>query len=135
MKFFPLLLMPFFCSAALRRRSEPGQTGRDVRLYGADELHAKDGRPSSRLEKEMKDLQKAVGSPEAGLRKQVVDLSIASENRDEKIKAILGRLDELESQLRAYWEDMKDELRELKKAAAREEAASRRRRRAASDRP
>ncbi len=75
----------------------------------------------ARLEKEMKDLQKTVGSPEAGLRKQVVDLSVADENRDEKIKAILGRLDELESQLRAYWEDTKGQLKELKKA--REETA------------
>ena len=48
----------------------------------------------------MKDLQKAIGTPESGLRKQVVDLSVAGENRDEKIKTIFGRLDELESQLR-----------------------------------
>ena len=41
------------------------------------------------------------------MRKQVVDLSVANENRDEKIKTILGRLDELESQLHAYWEDTK----------------------------
>ena len=49
-------------------------------------------------------------------------MSVASENRDEKIKVILGRLDELDSQLRAYWEDMKVQLRELKKT--REETAN-----------
>jgi tol-pal system protein YbgF len=38
------------------------------------------------------------------------------ESKDEKIKTILGKLEELESQLRTYWGETKGELRELKGA-------------------
>ncbi len=69
----------------------------------------------SRMEKDMKDLQKTVGTPDVGLRKQVVDMSLSDQSRDDKIKAILGRLDELESQLRTYWEETKSEIREVRK--------------------
>jgi tol-pal system protein YbgF len=69
----------------------------------------------SRIEKDMKDLQKSFGSADAGLRKQVADLSVSAESRDDKIRQIYGRLDELESQLRTYWEEVKRELKELKK--------------------
>ena len=76
----------------------------------------------SRSKAEIKDLQKAVGTPDAGLKKQVVDLSLTDQAEDEKIKTMLGRLDELESQLRTYWKEMRGELKELKKA--REAAAA-----------
>jgi len=69
----------------------------------------------SRIEKDIKDLQKMVGTPEMGLRKQVVDMSLSDQSRDDKIKAILGRLDELESQLRTYWEETKTEMKDLRK--------------------
>ncbi len=69
----------------------------------------------SRLEKDMRDLQKNLGSTDAGLRKQVADLSISAEARDDKIRQIYGRLDELESQLRTYWEEVKRELKDLRK--------------------
>ena len=115
MRVFPLLLIALFvfgCASS----GEVSQVKQDVTTVYTEQasyMEKTDAR-LSRLEKEIKDLQKAVGSPETGMRKQVVDLSIASENRDEKIKTILGRLDELDSQLRAYWEDMKIQLRELK---------------------
>ena len=70
----------------------------------------------SRLEKEIKELQEAIGTPDSGLRKQVVDMGLTDEARDEKIKTILGRLDELESQLRTYWDEVRGELKELKAA-------------------
>lgn len=72
----------------------------------------------ARMEKDIKDLQKMVGTPEAGLRKQVVDMSLSDQSRDDKIKAILGRLDELESQLRTYWEETKTEMKDLQKQMA-----------------
>src|SRR5208282_2053749 len=68
----------------------------------------------SRVESQIKDLQKAVGTPDAGLKKQVVDLSLTNQAEDEKIKTMLGRIDELESQLRTYWEEVRGELKELK---------------------
>ncbi|HUJ69598.1 MAG TPA: tol-pal system protein YbgF [Syntrophorhabdales bacterium] len=69
----------------------------------------------SKIEKDIKDLQKMVGTPEAGLRKQVVDMSLSDQSRDDKVKAILGRLDELEAQLRTYWEETKTEMKDLRK--------------------
>jgi tol-pal system protein YbgF len=69
----------------------------------------------SRIERELKNIQKNIGSPDAGLRKQVVDLSLSGEARDEKIRGIYGRLDELESQLRTYWEEVRREIKALKK--------------------
>jgi tol-pal system protein YbgF len=67
------------------------------------------------MEKDVKELQKSLGTPDQGLRKQVIDLSVANESREEKMKSVLGRLDELESQLRTYWEEVKAELRDLKR--------------------
>jgi tol-pal system protein YbgF len=68
------------------------------------------------LEKDMKTVEQAIGTPDSGLRKQVVDMSLTDEARDAKIKEILGRLDELESQLRTYWSEVRGELKDLKAA-------------------
>ena len=68
----------------------------------------------SKLEKDVSTLSQSVKSVEDLTRKQFLDLSMASESNDEKIKTILGRLDELDSQLRAYWGETKGELKELK---------------------
>jgi tol-pal system protein YbgF len=122
MRIFPLLLVALFlfgCASS----GEVSQVKQDVTSVYSEQtsyMQKTDAR-LSRLEKQMQDIQKAVGSPESGLRKEVLDLSIASENRDEKIKAILGKLDELDSQLRSYWEDTKGQFRALKKTV-REEA-------------
>jgi len=107
MKVFPLLLIALFlfgCASS----GEVSQVKQDVSSVYTEQTNFMQ-KTDARLSR----LEKAVGSPEAGLRKQVVDLSVASENRDEKVKVILGRLDELDSQLHAYWEDMKVQLREL----------------------
>jgi tol-pal system protein YbgF len=69
----------------------------------------------SRIEREIKNVQKMVGTPDAGLRKQVVDMSLSEQSRDDKIKAILGRLDELETQLRTYWEETRNEIKDVRK--------------------
>ena len=111
MRFFPLLLIALFlfgCASS----GEVSQVKQDVTSVYTEQtsyMQKTDAR-LARLEKDMKDL--------GGLRKQTADLSLASENRDEKIKTILGRLDELDSQLRAYWEDTKAQLRDLKKTEA-----------------
>lgn len=52
---------------------------------------------------------------DAGMRKQLVNLYTATESKDEKIKSILGKLDELDYQLRTYWSETKSELAALKK--------------------
>ncbi len=116
MRVFPLLLIALFlfgCASS----GEVSQVKQDMNSVYTEQTNF-----MQKADARLSHLEKAIGSPEAGLRKQVVDLSVASENRDEKIKVILGRLDELDSQLRAYWEDMKVQLRELKKA--REETAN-----------
>jgi tol-pal system protein YbgF len=123
MRIFPLLLVALFlfgCASS----EEVSQVKQDVTSVYSEQTSSmqKTDARLSRLEKQVQDMQKSVGSPESGLRKEVVDLSVASENRDEKIKAILGRLDKLDSQLRAYWEDMKMPIRELKKTVKAEAA-------------
>ena len=70
----------------------------------------------SRLEKEMAALSQAMKSVEDLSRKQFLDLSMSLESKDDKIKSILGKIEELESQLRTYWGETKGELRELKGA-------------------
>ena len=109
MRILPLLLIALFlfgCASS----GEVSQVRHDV-----TSVYTEQATFQEKTDARLANLEKAVGSSEAGIRKQVVELSVASESRDEKIKAILGRLDELESQLRAYWEDTKAQLRELKK--------------------
>ena len=120
MRRFPLLLMSFFVLFSLFRCASSGdvsQVRQDVTTVYTEQttyMEKTDAR-MAKLEKEMKGLEKIVGTPEEGLRKQVVDLSVAGEARDEKIKGILGKIDELESQLRTYWEEVRNELKELKR--------------------
>ncbi len=111
MRFAPLLLIALFAFGCASS-GEVSQVKEDVTSVYTEQtsyMQKTDNRLSS-LEKD-----------EAGMRKQVADMSVASESRDEKIKTILGRLDELDSQLHAYWEDMKVQLRELK---SKEQAAN-----------
>ncbi len=51
------------------------------------------------------------------LSKQVVDAYSAMENRDEKIKDLMGKIDELEHQLGTYWAETKNmiDVAQLKK--------------------
>jgi tol-pal system protein YbgF len=50
------------------------------------------------------------------IRKQLVNLSTAVDDKNEKIKIIFGKLDELEYQLRMYFNELKNELNSLKKS-------------------
>jgi len=50
------------------------------------------------------------------IRKQLVNLSTAIDDKNEKIKIIFGKLDELEYQLRMYFNELKNELNSLKKS-------------------
>jgi len=52
------------------------------------------------------------------LRKQLVNLSTAVDDQNEKIKTIFGKLDELEYQMRTYFNELKNELNSLKKPGA-----------------
>jgi tol-pal system protein YbgF len=114
-RYFPLLLAAlaaFGCASS----QDVSQVRHDVTTVYSEQTNYRERTDTrlSRIEGQMKDLQKALGTPEAGLRKQIVDMSMTDEARDEKIKAILGRLDELESQLRTYWNEVRGELKDLK---------------------
>ena len=50
------------------------------------------------------------------IRKQLVNLSSAVDDKNEKIKIIFGKLDELEYQLKMYFNELKNELNSLKKS-------------------
>ncbi len=49
------------------------------------------------------------------IRKQLVSVYGATETRDDKIKAILGKLDDLDYQLKTYWSETKSEIAALKR--------------------
>jgi tol-pal system protein YbgF len=55
------------------------------------------------------------------LSKQIVNLSTSMESKEDKIKNILGKLDELEHQLQVYWNETKADINTLKKLGARTE--------------
>jgi tol-pal system protein YbgF len=127
MRFFPLLvLLIALLAAGCASTGEISQVRQDVTSVYSEQTSyiQKTDAQLARLEKNMKELQNTIGTPESGIRKQVVDLSVAGDNRDEKIRTILGRLDELESQMRAYWEEVKGELREMRKSQGGTPAAS-----------
>jgi tol-pal system protein YbgF len=116
MRFLPLLFIPLILLGCVSPQ-EVSQVREDVTsVYSEQTTYMKktDQRLAN-LEKTVDELQRAVGTPEQGLRKEVVDLSLAGENRDEKIKTLLGKIDELESQLRTYWEEVKAELRDMRR--------------------
>lgn len=99
---FALFATLFGCAST----QEVGQIRGDVTsVYGEFSSHKE--KTDSRVMK----LEKANDD----LRKQLADLSASLENRDDAIKKIMGRLDELESQLRAYWDETKGQLRNLKR--------------------
>jgi tol-pal system protein YbgF len=51
-----------------------------------------------------------------GIRKQLVNISTALDDKNEKIKIIFGKLDELEYQLKMYFNELKNELNSIKKS-------------------
>lgn len=77
----------------------------------------------SKLENETSTLSQSVRSLEELTHKQFLDLSISLESKDEKMKTILGKLDELDSQVGTYWGETKGELKELKGAKTAESTA------------
>ncbi len=111
----PLYLL---CLALLGCAStaEVGDVRRDVTTVYRDFRASKDSTDArlSKLEKDMSSLNQSMRSLEELTRKQFVDLSMSAESNDEKIKTILGKLDELDSQLKAYWGETKGELKELR---------------------
>lgn len=50
------------------------------------------------------------------LGKQIVNMSASADNREDKTKTMLGKLDELEHQLQTYWNETKNEISALKKS-------------------
>ncbi len=114
-KYLPLCLLLlglFGCASS----SELSDVRKDVNTVYREFRSYKDSTDArmAKLEKDMSTLAQSMRSVEELTRKQYVDLSMSAEGNDEKIKSILGKLDELDSQLRAYWGETKGELRELK---------------------
>ena len=56
----------------------------------------------------------AITKEQENLRRQFIGFSSTSENREDKLRSILGRIDELDHQLQTYWKDTKAELTILK---------------------
>ena len=118
-KCLPLFLF-FLTVLGCASSSEVGDVRRDVTTVYQEFRSYKDSTDGrlSRLEKDVSALSQSVRSVEELTRKQFLDLSMSSESNEDKIKTILGRLDELDSQLRTYWGETKGELQELKGARA-----------------
>ena len=114
-KYLPLCLL-FLLLLGCASSSEVADVRRDVTTVYREFHSFKDSTDArlSKLESDMSALTQSVRSVEELTRKQYLDLSMSMEGNDEKIKTILGKLDELDSQLRTYWGETKGELRELK---------------------
>jgi tol-pal system protein YbgF len=56
----------------------------------------------------------AITKEQEGIRRQFINLSSLSESGDDKVRGILGKIDELDHQLQTYWRDTKAELTILK---------------------
>ncbi len=50
-----------------------------------------------------------------GLRRQLLAIHSSTDDREDKLKGILGKVDELEHQLQTYWSETKTEISALKK--------------------
>ena len=111
---FLIILSAFGCASS----GDVSQVRQDVSTVYSEQTSYRERTDAriAHLEKDMKTVEQAIGTPDSGLRKQVVDMSLTDEARDAKIKEILGRLDELESQLRTYWSEVRGELKDLKAA-------------------
>jgi tol-pal system protein YbgF len=56
----------------------------------------------------------AIAKEQESLRKQLMGVSTSVENRDDKNRTMLGRIEELDHQLQTYWKDTKAEFNALK---------------------
>lgn len=107
-----ILVAGFLATLGCVSNQEVGRIRGDVTsVYG--ELSDYKEKTDARMEK----LERRLSTTEEALRKQMADLSVTLDNRDDVTKKILGRLDELESQLKAYWDETKGQIRDLKRAS------------------
>ena len=111
-----LLLFPLLVALTLRR----------LRNFGGNLTIEKEHHSISyeleQFRDEMNSKLSAVTKEQESLRRQFIALSSASENRDDKVRATLGRIDELDHQLQTYWKDTKAELTTLKAESIRAQA-------------
>lgn len=113
MKYRGLVLFALFATLGCASTHEVGQIRGDVTsVYG--DLSSYKEKTDARLSR----LEKQLSVTDDALRKQLVDLSVSLEGREDTIKKMLGRLDELESQLRAYWDETKGQFRDLKRGSS-----------------
>lgn len=113
MRYGGLVCFALLAAAGCASTQEVGQIRGDVTsVYG--ELNNYKEKTDTRLAR----LEKQLTNTDEALRKQLVDLSVTQDSREDTIKKMLGRLDELESQLRAYWDETKMQLRDLKRGSS-----------------
>lgn len=113
MKYKSLVFVTLFATVGCASTHEVGQIRGDVTsVYG--EFSGYKEKTDARLSR----IEKQIPATDEALRKQIVDLSVSLESREDTIKTILGRLDELESQLKAYWDETKGQLRDLKRGSS-----------------
>ena len=103
-----VLLTAFGCAST----QEVGQIRGDVAsVYGEFSSH------KEKTDARLAEIEKRLSATDESLRRQLADLSLTLENREETIRRIMGRLDELEAQLKAYWDETKGQLRDLKRSS------------------
>ena len=56
----------------------------------------------------------AIEKEQENLKKQLIGVSTSIENRDDKNRTLLGRVEELDHQLQTYWKDTRTEINALK---------------------
>lgn len=109
-----LALLPVLAGCA--STADVGDVRRDVTTVYQEFRSYKNSTDArlARLEKEMATVSQSTRSAEDLSRKQFLDLSMSLENKDDKIKTLMGKIEELESQLRMYWSETKEALKELR---------------------
>jgi len=62
----------------------------------------------------------AIAKEQESLRKQLMSVSTSVENKDDKNRTMLGRIEELDHQLQTYWRDTKAEINALRTGTAKQ---------------
>ncbi len=78
----------------------------------------------SQFKTDMETKLSAITKEQENLRRQLVSMATAVDSRDDKIKTILGKLDELDHQMQTYWNDMRTELAAMRSGKARQQGSS-----------
>jgi tol-pal system protein YbgF len=107
---FQVLVFSVFVMVALTSCATSEETVKLARNISATDSDL--GRLRNDTDRRIAELTKE----DENIRKQLVNLSTSLDDNKERIRIIFGKLDELEYQLRMYFNELKNELNSLKKA-------------------